>query len=525
VRVNRQLLAKPDVWVRASGWPLASAAFAIAVMLLLACYWQTLQSLVGVWAHDGTYQYAFLIFPLSLWLAITLRDRVSEHSPVPSAWGLAALVVLVGIWYVGDLLDVSLARHFAFVVLFPALVLACWGWHALRILAFPLGYLVAFVVPWGDGLVGPLQDITARFAVEALNLTGIPVLLNGREIISPSAVWMVEAACSGVKFFMACAALGCLFAYLMYQRGWKRIAFVLVAAVVPIIANGLRVYFTVLIGEIFGMKYATGTDHMLFGWQFFGTVLALVLLAGWFFRDRPVPRQRASHTVDRVIGVRKVLWPVALALLAAGPALAATLVPAAAAQPHLQLVAPMLAGWVDPRPATASWQPFFKGADGQLHAIYKSTTGSGAIELFHAVYTGRPRAGHTLITFGNDVYDPAHARVLESATRQIDFVDGSQVRARELRLAAPDGTRLVWYWYCVDRRCSASPVVTKLLQAWDVVRGQTPRSVVWAVSSPVTQDDAGAIRMRMLAFATALPVTTGLDTHATRARGATGIEP
>ncbi len=161
-------------------------------------------------------------------------------------------------------------------------------------LAFPLAYLVVFAVPWGDGLVGPLQDITAHFAVRALELTGTPVLLNGREIITPSAVWMVADACSGVKFFIACSALGCLYAYLMYQRWWKRVVFVALAAVVPVIANGLRVYFTILIGDTWGLKYATGTDHMIFGWQFFGTVLVLLLLVGWFFRD-PLVMTDASH--------------------------------------------------------------------------------------------------------------------------------------------------------------------------------------------------------------------------------------
>ena len=96
---------------------------------------------------------------------------------------------------------------------------------------------------------------------------------------------MVADACSGVKFFLACGALGCLYAYLMYQRWYKRVLFVLLAAVVPIIANGFRVYFTILIGDTWGLKYATGTDHMIFGWQFFGTVLGLLLLVGWFFRD------------------------------------------------------------------------------------------------------------------------------------------------------------------------------------------------------------------------------------------------
>src|SRR3546814_5435305 len=94
----------------------------------------------------------------------------------------------------GHLLDVNLAQHFSLVALFPALMLACCGWRALRVLAFPLGYLVVFAVPWGDGLVGPLQDITAHFAVRALELTGTPVLLNGREILTASAGWKIGRA-------------------------------------------------------------------------------------------------------------------------------------------------------------------------------------------------------------------------------------------------------------------------------------------------------------------------------------------
>ncbi|MEO7051058.1 MAG: archaeosortase/exosortase family protein, partial [Rhodanobacter sp.] len=152
---------------RVSGWWLAVAVFGVAVVVLLVAYWQTVESLVWVWEHDGTYQYAFLIFPLSAWLAFNLRQEVRANLPAPSVWGLLAVVGLVLAWYAGQLLDVNLIRHFALVALFPALVLACWGWRALWVLVFPLAYLVVFSVPWGDGLVGPLQDITAHFAVHA----------------------------------------------------------------------------------------------------------------------------------------------------------------------------------------------------------------------------------------------------------------------------------------------------------------------------------------------------------------------
>ncbi|HKV66256.1 MAG TPA: exosortase A [Rhodanobacteraceae bacterium] len=516
--------AKTGLSVRATGWVLATAAFAIAVLLLLVCYWQTAQSLVWVWAHDGTYQYAFLIFPLSLWVAFNLRDQLRENPPVPSVWGLVAVAMLVGIWYVGRSLDVNLAQHFAFVALFPCLVLAFWGWRALWLLQFPLGYL-AFAVPWGNAMVGPLQDITAHFAVRALELTGTPVLLNGREIITPAATWMVADACSGVKFFIACTALGCLYAYLMYRRWWKRLAFVVLAAVVPIIANGFRVYFTVLIGDTWGMKYATGTDHMIFGWQFFGTVLVLLLLAGWFFRDRlVVPEHRYSND-DKPAGVRTAVWLVAIALLVAGPVLAAGFASTVSLPEALRVTAPTLAGWAGPQAPTNGWRPDFKGAAGQVQADYRSTANGEVIGLFHAVYTGKPRRGHSLITYGNEVYDPAKAHILASATRQVDFVGGMDVTVRELRLAETTGTRLVWYWYCLDRRCTASPVLTKLLQAWDVLRGRDSQSSIWALSLPVASSDTDRAREHLLAFARTLPVAGTPDSHAQRPPNVAGNGP
>jgi exosortase A len=522
--MSRPFAAVAGFSVRTPDWVLAAAAFAVAIVVLLVCYWQTVQSLVWGWDHDGTYQYAFLIFPLSLWTAFGLRHQLQANPPAPSVWGLAAATALVFVWYAGRLLDINLAQHFAFVALFPALVLACWGWHALWVLTFPLGYLVVFAVPWGDALVGPLQDITAHFAVRALELTGTPVLLNGREIITPSAAWMVADACSGVKFFIACTALGCLYAYLMYQRWWKRVVFVALAAVAPVVANGLRVYFTVLIGETWGLEYATGTDHMIFGWQFFGTVLVLLLLVGWFFRDPFVVPEHFPARGDMPAAARIVIWPAAVALLIAGPALAVGL--AAPAPPEtMRLTAPTIAGWHGPQAAADDWRPIFKGATGQVRASYQSAASGDVVELFHAVYTGKPRRGHTLITYGNDLYDSAQAQITSRASRQVELTSGWSTTAGELRLVGATGSRLVWYWYCVDRRCTRSPVLAKLLQAWAVLRGQVPRSSVWALSSSIAGDDADRARMKLHAFAQALPVPGTSDVPAQRSPDLAGSQP
>lgn len=128
-----------------------------------------------------------------------------------------------------------------------------------------------------------------------------------------------------------------------------------------------------------------------------------------------------------------------------------------------------------------------------------------AVALYHAVYTGRPRAGHSLITYGNEVYDPARARLLATADRTLMLAGGKTTTARELRLTEPTGERLVWYWYCVDQRCTHSPVWVKLLQAWSVLRGHAPRSSVWALSAPTSHAREAQTRAHLRAFAAALP--------------------
>ncbi len=522
--MNRVSEAKAGNSTRTSGWALAAAALGVAIIVLLIGYWGTVQSLVRTWDSDGTYQYAFLIPPLSLWMAFNLRQEVRANPPAPSVWGLLAMAGLVLVWYVGHLLDVNLVQHFALVALFPALLLACWGWRALWVLVFPLSYLVVFAVPWGDGLVGPLQDITAHFAVRALELTGTPVLLNGREIVTPSAVWMVADACSGVKFFIACSALGCLYAYLMYQRWRKRVLFVALAAVVPVIANGLRVYFTILIGDTWGLEYATGVDHMIFGWQFFGTVLVLLLLIGWFFRDPPVVPEYPPANGDMPAGARMVVWPVVIALLIAGPALAAGRSSPAPVQ-EMHVSAPAVVGWSGQQAATNGWRPTFIGTAGQIKAAYRSDASGDVVELFHAVYTGRPRRGHTLITFGNQLYDPVQAQILSSASRQLKLADGRSLTARELRLSGAAGARLVWYWYCVDGRCTSSQIQTKLLQAWDVLRGDVSLSSVWALSAPVGYGGVDQARANLRAFAQALPAPGASDSPVRREQATAGNTP
>jgi EpsI family protein len=157
-----------------------------------------------------------------------------------------------------------------------------------------------------------------------------------------------------------------------------------------------------------------------------------------------------------------------------------------------------------------------------VQAFYRSDEEGESVGFFHAIYTGKPRTGHSLITYGNYPFNPADWQILSQTSQRIELAGGQDRTATELRLTGVQGTRLVWYWYCVDGRCARSPVATKLLQAAEVLRGRAPRSSVWAISAPITSNDVEQARTSLRAFARSLPTTSASAVQAREAADVSG---
>lgn len=473
---------------RSVWWP-TCGGFALAAAVFVALYWTTAVSLAGIWAHSGMFQYAFLIFPVSVWLAWSKRDElIARQIPRAVPWAVVLLAGLAFMWLLGRISNVDILEHVAFIATFPVLVLAFFGVGVVRALVFPLAYLV-FAIPAGvlHSMVGPLQTITAVFSVKALQLTGTPVFLQGHSIMTPWMTAHVEEACSGVRFFLACTALGLLFAYLMFTSLRRRIGFIIAAMIVPIIANGLRVYFTILIGGTFGVQYAKGTDHLIFGWQFFGTVLALLFIAGWFLRQPPpapsediVGEQRASGAAWQRAAVAAVA---ALAVFAAAPVAAALIQRHAVPADQARNVAlPVTVnGWSGPTPAASSWQPRFVGADVHLQGTYSGATQQ--VGLFAAQYLGAQTTGHDLLAYANAPYDKAKWSPSGADTRRVTLPGGHQLTVREVVVGGRFESRIIWYWYQVNGRTLTSKSRVRAWQAWDQLKGTGLRSGIIAVST------------------------------------------
>lgn len=475
----------------------AHAAFIAGLVVLLTLYWPTVDSLVQVWAHDGTFQYAFLIFPVSLFLVAGRRHRLETVAVRPSWLGALGLAALSGLWLMGHLVDVNLVQQFALIASLPLLVIAVYGFGMARALLFPLAYLFfALPLPVGDTLVGHLQTVTSHISVFLLQLTNIPVLLDHHIISTPHTNWHVAQACSGIKFFIASSALGTLYAHLFYRNWKRRLVFVFASLIVPIVANGLRVYFTILIGETFGVQYATGTDHEIFGWQFFGTVLVLLFLAGWHWREAPAeavtPVQSASRGRRRPDMLPAVL---ALACLAAGPLLAGLWVKATGTGlVSASAAAPEVPGWqrvhYRANPLGASF-----GSASMLQTADYGQQGA-RVDLVRAVYLGIPHGQHDLLTYGHwfynrNLWSPEHSRVIA--------LPGGR-KAVSVQLRGHGQQRLLWYWYEINGGITTSQVRAKVRQATELLQGHSLRSAAVSVSVPVGAGGWAQARRELKAF-------------------------
>lgn len=274
-----------------------SLAASLISILSVVIYYETWRSIVDIWIRSETFAHGFIIAPISLWLIWTRRSKLNHIEP-EYAWLAIVFIVLNGlIWLMADLINALVIKQFAVVGLFISSLWFYLGNRITYIIIFPLLFLY-LMVPFGEALFPYLMEFTANFTVKMLRLTGISVYQEGLIFTLPTGKWSVIEACSGLRYLIASATLGLVYAYINYSKFYKRLIFSLVAIIVPIIANGFRAYMIVMIGHLSNMKLAVGIDHVIYGAVFFGVVMLVLFFIGSFWSENPTAKQDIDKTIN-----------------------------------------------------------------------------------------------------------------------------------------------------------------------------------------------------------------------------------
>ena len=487
------------------------AWLATAVLLLLV-YRNTGLEMVGIWNRSETFAHAFVVPPLSLWMVWRLRGQLAGVQPQPWPAGALLLLVLALGMELGALVHVNALQHFMLVGMLVLTVPTVLGWQVARALAFPLGFLF-FAVPFGEFLTPWLVNYTADFTVAAIRLSGIPVFREGNQFVIPSGRWSVVEACSGIRYLMASMMVGTLFAYLNYRSMRRRWAFVGVSIVMPIVANWLRAYMIVMLGHLSDNRLATGVDHIVYGWVFFGIVILAMFMVGARWADAVAPDDALPAEVGAVqpVPAGRLLASMAAAMLVVGGvhvAAQALLVRGDTASPQaaaLQWPAQWAPGWQqDAVATTAPLRPVYPGASVQAEQALVGGGGRVWLSVSHYANQDAQRqmvsSVNMLVPSTDSPWNLVSSQVVTlGADAAVPAVRAHQLAAGDATAAFGQQHRLrVWQFYWVDGQPVQGDVQAKLRQAWLQLRGQG--SAATAVVIYTDDDGSDAAERRLGAF-------------------------
>ena len=433
------------------------------------------------------YNHCYLVLPLVGALLWMRRDLLAQLRPAPSWWALALLPPASALWLAAALLDVHEAAQLSVVLLFEILLLAVLGWQVFRALLAPLLFLF-FLVPFGAFLVPLLQTYTTAFTVHGLQLLGIPVFADGFIIQIPAGTFEVAEACAGLRFLIASIVFGCFFATVVYRSRWRRVAFIALSIVLPIVANGFRALGLVLLGHLMGNAASAMADHILYGWLFF-TIVTLVLIAiGIIFKEdvRPSLPRTVPVGAPASGSLLGSVMAAGLLLALAGPAYLywverASAAPIAAAA---GFAAPPKDGVWRREPVTGGdWLPKADNAGQTMIADYRN--GRATVTEIVALYPV-PERGNPLTRTATQIVRPEPWRLVETGRAPV-LAGGKPVTVNTAKIARDGRERLVWWFYVIDGKPTGSVLEAKLLQAATALHGERRLGALVVLSTEISE--------------------------------------
>lgn len=457
-------------------WQKPLAGLVVTTVACVMTFWKTWSSIVLTWANTETFAHGFIVAPISLWLVWTRRNLYRNLQPAPSPTGLIFLAVCGAIWLISDLVHTLVISQWAVVG-----VLICSFWTLLgnrttNAMLFPILFLF-LMVPFGEDFVPFLMEYTATFVVTMLRLTGISVYREGLHFTLTTGNWSVIDACSGIRYLIASITLGAVFAYLNYNSYKKRAWLMLASVLVPILANGFRAYLIVMIGHLSNMKLATGVDHLVYGWVFFGLVMLLLFYIGSFWQDPPLEKGPSTmiETGEPALSYPSVAAVSAAIILcfAIWPMASTWMINKQGAHVEIpqQILQPQTHRWQNGQHPIWNWQPEFTGvaASAQNYLF----DGESTVGIYAANFGDEARG--ELINSQNYLVSPKNRiwQVSEMHGLTVHWPDEKSITANETLLSGASMDLLVLHWYRIGSVNTANGYYAKWLQLLKRLSGDT----------------------------------------------------
>jgi exosortase D (VPLPA-CTERM-specific) len=281
---------------------------AIAFILLMAIivgYGQSLYFLFDQWMTLDEYSHGPLLLLISLYV-IWGKRSLFLHNYTKQSWiwvGLVVIGMLVGI------AAQKTERHtivlISLLITLIGLILTIGGHRLLKQLFLPFTlFLLSIPMPSViSDLTAGMQLVSSIIGAWMIDVSGVPVFLEGNIIELSGYKLMVAEACSGLNYTFALLSLGVIWAYFFKSDIWQKS--LLVAATIPIaiITNSLRIAITGILVKYYGIEVAEGFMHEFEGWAVFLVAMLLMIPVVWLLTKTLKERSGLLDSINLEVSV------------------------------------------------------------------------------------------------------------------------------------------------------------------------------------------------------------------------------
>lgn len=246
---------------------------------------------------------ALFLLPFTQFLTTAIQDPDQGHAPLlvgvliyllfskKEAFDTAptAPQILVGyitfisglvFFLLGNIGSITFIELGSIIPVVAGLVLIFKGWRALKIIAFPLFFLI-FLLPFPDSIIGAITSpmkLAVSWASEwTLYELGYPVARSGVMFHIGQYKLFVADACAGMHTLLSLEALGLLYLNLVkHNSAFRNITLALLIIPLSFTANVIRVITIALVTFYFGDEVGSGFVHGAVGMFLF--IVALILI-------------------------------------------------------------------------------------------------------------------------------------------------------------------------------------------------------------------------------------------------------
>ncbi len=459
----------------------------LSVPLLVFGLWAEWRDFVFLWHDSIIYSHGYLVLAGILFLLYVRRQGLATLTINGSPLALFLLAAASAVLLLAQAADVRFVR----LILVPILIVL-WGWSIWgrafpRVAGGPI-MLLLYAAPIWDDFSPLLQHITVYVNDILLKFVDIQATIKEFFIVLDVGTFYVAGGCSGVRYLMVGLFLATFYGQLYYRSHLLTLLLVIIAGLLSMLANWLRVFGVIAAGHYTNMETSLIENHEVFGWVIFifFTLIPLFFISSKLENHFRNGEERTKASIKRPKPqYTSAAWPVISSLLILWPPIIPLVVDAKTKRVSESWNPKLVetdSDWRGPLRHANIWQPEYQNSDIELSGVYVSSD-LKQVQL-HITGYRRQTQNKELIFFGNKLFNQKKWQMVSATKRDVGnsyTAVPKRVNETIIQHLNDDSQVILWSWYDVGGVLTDSKIEAKVAGALNKIIGDS-RGALWVLA-------------------------------------------